>query len=225
MSSDAPVAKKLPLVKLAVLAVVAVVVLVLVLRGLDLRALVERGMALIRGAGPWVFFSALALLPAVGAPLMAFTIPAGEAFAAQMSLGGVIAAVLAAVAVNLALIYWLARYAFRPLLAGLAKRYGYAVPRVTSDNALTVALLVRLTPGPPYPLQGYLLGLAEVPFRLYMIVSWLCTLPWAVGAVVLGRGILNGNVKVAIAGVGVIVAAVAGVHLLRKRLLKCEREA
>ncbi len=153
---------------------------------------------------------------------MAFTIPAGEAFAGQMTLGGVLAATLAAITVNLALTYWLARRAVRPLLARLLKRFGYTVPRVTADNALSIALLVRLTPGPPFFLQGYILGLADVPFRLYMLVSWLCVLPWAAGAVVLGRGMLEGNFKMAAMGFGVIIAAAAAVHLIRRKVAKRE---
>ena len=214
--------KKLPLLKLAVVAAAAIAGAVLVLRGLDVGEAIEQGMALIRRAGPVAFFLGMALLPAVGAPLTLFTIPAGEAFAPQMTLGGVIAVTLVAVALNLALTYWLAHRAFRPLLERWVTRYGYRVPRVSADNALTVALLVRLTPRPPFFLQSYILGLAAVPFRLYMIVSWLAVLPWAVGAVVLGRGILNGNFKVAAIGLGVIVVAIVVVQAVRRKLAKRE---
>jgi uncharacterized membrane protein YdjX (TVP38/TMEM64 family) len=214
--------KKLPLLKLAVVVAAAIAGAVLVLRGLDVGEAIEQGMALIRRAGPVAFFLGMALLPAVGAPLTLFTIPAGEAFAPQMTLGGVIAVTLVAVALNLALTYWLAHRAFRPLLERWVTRYGYRVPRVSADNALTVALLVRLTPGPPFFLQSYILGLAAVPFRLYMIVSWLAVLPWAVGAVVLGRGILNGNFKVAAIGLGVIVFAIVVVQAVRRKLAKRE---
>jgi uncharacterized membrane protein YdjX (TVP38/TMEM64 family) len=214
--------KKLPLLKLAVVAAAAIAGAVLVLRGLDVGEAIEQGMALIRRAGPVAFFLGMALLPAVGAPLTLFTIPAGEAFAPQMTLGGVIAVTLVAVALNLALTYWLAHRGFRPLLERWVTRYGYRVPRVSADNALTVALLVRLTPGPPFFLQSYILGLAAVPFRLYMIVSWLAVLPWAVGAVVLGRGILNGNFKVAAIGLGVIVVAIVVVQAVRRKLAKRE---
>lgn len=223
MTAPAQARKKIPVVKLAVGVVVLAVLGLLVVRGLNLPALVERGLGLVRSGGPGLYFLTMAVLPALGFPLLIFTIPAGEAFAAQLTLPGVIALVLLTVAVNLTLTYWLARYAFRPLLTRLTKRYGYEIPKVTRENALTITLLVRLTPGPPYALQGYLLGLAEVPFVMYMTVSWLCTLPWAVGAVVLGQGILNGNFKVAVVGIGVIVAAVAAVHLVRRRLAKRER--
>lgn len=215
-----PKKKKLPWLKLTVLAVVLLGGAALLLRGANPKELVDQGMGLIRAAGPVVFFAALAVLPAAGAPLMAFTLSAGEAFGAELTMPGVIAATLAMIAINLALTYWLARYALRPLLTNLVNRYGYKVPSITKQNALSVALVVRLTPGPPFFLQGYLLGLAEVPFKLYMIVSWLCVLPWAVGAIIMGRGILNGNFKVAATGMGVLVVAVVLVQLVRKKYAK-----
>jgi uncharacterized membrane protein YdjX (TVP38/TMEM64 family) len=222
MQEVRPAVKKGWLIKGVVLGVVVLGVGVLALRGVDFRVLITQAMVVIREAGPWVFFGAMAVLPVIGAPLSAFTMTAGTAFASQMTIGGVLAATLVAIGVNLALTYWLARRAVRPLLERLLKRFGYAVPRVTADNALSIALLVRLTPGPPFFLQSYILGFAEVPFRLYMVVSWLCVLPWAVGAVVLGRGLFEGNFKVVAMGLGVIVAAVAAVHLIRRKLAKRE---
>lgn len=221
-SPEAPLEKKkLPIVKLAVVAVALLGVAVLLLRGVDLGALKDRVMAMMRDAGPVVFFTAMLLLPAAGVPMLAFTIPAGEAYAPQLGLLGVLALTLVILALNLALIYWLARYALRPLLLGLIKRYGYSVPRVTPENALTVILVVRLT-GSPYAVQGYILGLAEVPFRIYMIASWLCVLPWAAGAVVLGQGIMNGNFKLVGLGLAVLAVAVVAVQLLRKKFAKRE---
>jgi len=218
MPTEEPLPKrKLPVFTLCILAFAAVAATLLLLRGVDVRGLAGQGMNMIRDAGPWVYFAATAFLPAVGAPLSAFTIVAGEAFAAQMTLAGVIAATLAAIAANLALTYWLARRALRPLLSRFTEYYGYRIPRVTKANALNVALFIRLTPGPPFFMQSYMLGLAEVPFRLYMAVSWLCILPWAVAFVVLGKGAFAGNFKLVLTGVGVLVAATALVHWIRKR--------
>jgi uncharacterized membrane protein YdjX (TVP38/TMEM64 family) len=218
MAPDEPRRKrKLPIVPLAIVAVAGAVGAVLVLRGVDYRAAEERGVAVIRSVGPWAFFAGCAVLPAFAAPLSIFTITAGEVFAPMMTLGGVIAATMAAIAVNLALTYWLARYALRPLLSRIAERYDYKIPRVTRENALSVALAIRLTPGPPFFMQGYLLGLAEVPFRTYMVVSWICILPWAVGAIVLGKGIFNGNFKLALWGMGLIVVATVAIQAIRKR--------
>lgn len=215
--------RKLPVIKLALAAVVLAAGAVLVLRGVDVRGVAAGTMALIRDAGPWAFFAAMTVLPAFGVPMLAFTVPAGEAFRVQLGLGVVIALALTAIALNLAFGYWLARYALRPLLSRLLERYGYSVPRVTAGNAMSVTLLVRLTPGPPYALQAWILGCAEVPFRLYMILSWLAVLPYAIAGIVLGEGLFNGNFKVAAAGFGLLVAAGVGVNWLRKKYLRRER--
>lgn len=215
-----PPKKKLPLVKLAIVAVVLLIVGVFVLRAVGMDRLVgwlDQLVGVIRGMGPWVFFAAMTVLPALGVPMLAFTIPAGEAFAPMMGIGGVIAVALVVIALNLALSYWVARYALRPLLTRLLTRYGYSVPRVTKENALSVLLVVRLTPGPPYAFQCFLLGLAEAPFKLYMLVSWLAILPYALAAIILGQGLRNGNFKTIIAAVGVIVVATIGLQWLRKK--------
>ncbi len=195
-------------------------VIVWLLRDLAPREVLDRLLAGIRGAGPVAYFAAMAVLPA---PLAWFTVPAGELFAAQLTLPGVVLAALVAVAVQLALSYAVARYGLRPLVVRLIRHRGYTVPRVTPENALSVALLVRLTPGPPMILGSCILAVAEMPFRLYMMVSWLVALPWVVGGVVLGRGILGGEVKMIALGVGVLGAVMASVHWWRKKYLPADR--
>jgi uncharacterized membrane protein YdjX (TVP38/TMEM64 family) len=218
MASEEPRAKKkLPIVPLGILAVAAAIGAYFVLRGVNYPAAEEQGLHLIRSVGPWVFFAGCAVLPAFGAPLSIFTLSAGEVFAPLMSMPGVIAATLVAILANLALTYWLARYALRPILSKIAERYDYSIPTVTRENAVSVALALRLTPGPPFCMQSYLLGLAEVPFRPYMIVSFICILPWAVGAIVIGKGIFNGNFKLALYGMGMIVVTTIVVKAIRKR--------
>ena len=218
MSSDVTTAKrKLPIVPLVGLAVLALIGAVLLLRGINLRDLLERCIVVIRDLGAPVFFVAMTILPAFGMPMLAFTITAGEAFEPRMGLAGVIVTALLAVGLNLALGYWVARYALRPLLARLIERYGYKVPRVTPENALTVTMLVRLTPGPPYALQACLLGLAEVPFRIYLLVSWLAMVPWTVGGIILGKGLFSGKFGPVVIGIGVLIVAVILVQLIRRK--------
>lgn len=218
MPPEEPRAKrKLPLLKLA-LAVTAVgVVAFLVLRGVNYKDIGQHGFAYIRAAGPWAFFSAAAILPAFSAPLSAFSLTAGEAFAPQMTMPGVIAAMMAAIAFNMAFTYWLARYALHPLLSRVTEHYGYTIPKVTRENAVTVALVLRLTPGPPFFMQSYILGLAHMPFRQYMVVSFLSSIPMTLALVILGKGVFNGNLTLVLTGVGVIVVASVLVNGMRKR--------
>jgi hypothetical protein len=59
--------------------------------------------------------------------------------------------------------------------------------------------------------------MAEVPFVLYMVGSFFCQMPWALGAIILGKGMFNGNLKVVIYGIGLIVVAGLIVQQVRKR--------
>ena len=136
------------LLKLGVLGAVVLGAGILLLRGVDLRALVVQVMAIIGAAGPWVFFGAMTVLPAFGFPLLGFAIPAGPAFGGQLGTGGVLAAYGAALAINLALTYWMARYAVRPLTERLLVRAGYKTPQFEPSEHLEVALLARITPAP-----------------------------------------------------------------------------
>lgn len=202
-----------------VVALVGLAGLGLWLGGTDLRAGADAGIAAVRAAGPLGYFGAMALIPL---PLAWFTVPAGEAFAAQLTLPGVIAAGAGAVAVQQALAYWVTRYFLRPAIARILLRRGHTIPQVTRDNALGVALLVRLTPGPPMIVGSCVLALAGTPFRLYLLVSWLVALPWVVAGVMLGRGLFQGNVTLVATGGALLAAAVIAARLWRRRKLSAE---
>ena len=204
------------MIKLAGAAVLLLVVAVLLLRGVNLKTYWDAGMAMIQKAGPWMFFSAMAVLPAAGAPLLAFVLPAGPAFSGQLGLGGVIAACGAALAVNLALTYWVARRALRPLAERLVVRMGYKIPQIDEEAQMEVTLLLRITFGPPFFLQNYILGLCNVAFPVYLAVSWCVVMAQVVGYIVFGDALVHGRGGMALMGVSLLIAAGIIVHLLRK---------
>lgn len=206
------------LLKLGLAVAVLGVGAVLVLRGVDVKGLVQTGLDVLRGAGPLAFFGAMAVLPAVGVPLSPFALTAGSAFGPVLGMPGVVACALAAVCANIAGSYWLASRAFRPLLERVVTRLGYRLPQVEAGDAADLIILLRVTPGMPFPVQNYLLGLARVPFGKYLLLS--CALQGAVNAalVVFGEALLSGKGKVALVGLSVLVALAAGTHLLRRHV-------
>lgn len=206
------------LIKAGIGLAMLVVAAVLVIWGFDIKSMIINIMETIRLLGPLAFFTAMALLPAVGFPLMAFALTAGPAFGAQLGLGGVLLGSAAAIAVNVVLTYWLARRALRPLLAWALGRLGYAIPAVPVSEQFEVTLLVRITPGPPFFVQSYLLGLAEIPFRTYLVPSLLFPMINLTGVVIFGDALMHGKAKVAVLGISLVVAALLGVHLLRRHL-------
>jgi len=210
-----PERKKLR-IKLAVGAAALLLVAVLLARGVDLRAQVERGLALLQRGGPWAFFSAMALLPGVGVPLLTFMLTAGPAFAGQMGMPAVVASGLAAITVNFMLTYWLARQALRPWLIRLVVRLGYKVPEVEADDMTDLIILLRVTPGVPFAVQNYLLGLAGVPVGKYFGVS--CAASWITASafIIFGSALHNGKGKLIITAVLLLAALTAATHLVRR---------
>jgi len=208
--------KKVPVAALVVILVALAVLAYFLSRGVNFKDLEDRILGRVRSLGPWAFFSAMAILPALSVPLSLFTLTAGELFAPLMTLPGVIVASFVAIGINMVLTYWLARYALRPLLSRLVARYGYTIPKITRANALSATLALRLTPGPPFFLQSYILGLAEIPFKLYIVTSLICQIPWGIGFIVLGKGVFNGNFRMVMYGIGVLVVAGVVVNWLRR---------
>jgi len=216
MSNPTSRDKKRLLVKLAAIGVCLLIGAVLVLRGADLRALIEEGLDLLREAGPWTFFIAMAFLPAAGVPMLAFTLTAGPAFAEELGMGVVLGAGLLAIAVNIAVTYWLSAKALRPLLAKLLTRLGYKLPVVAEEDMTDLIVILRVTPGPPFFVQSYLLGLAGVPFGKYMAISCLISCSMNVAFIMFGDALLQGKGKVLLLVFSAIIALVAFTHLLRR---------
>lgn len=216
MPIAAPATKKIPWMKLAVVAVVLVAIAVWLLLGLNLRVYYDQGMALIRGASPFAFFAGLALLPAVGVPVLAFILSAGPVWGERLGMGNVVLFSLVAVTINFTLTYFLARRAFRPLLEKLITRLGYKLPQVEAGDATDLIIIMRVTWGIPYCVQNYLLGLAEVPFGKYFLWTAVLSLPQNAAMVLFGDALMHGRGKMVIMVAGILVALMALTHLVRR---------
>jgi uncharacterized membrane protein YdjX (TVP38/TMEM64 family) len=219
--------KKLPLAKLALagggMALVALVAVVVV--GVDptiaaARGGIDWGVAKVTGAGPAVYFGALAVLPIIGVPASPFAIAAGPLFGQSMGLPAIIACTLAAVTLNLTLAYWLARRWLRPLIGGLIEKSGYRMPQMRGEDVTDVILLVRVTPGPPFFMQNYLLGLGGAPFGRYMAIS--CAVQWlyTTGFILFGEALSKGKGKLALTAMMLLAALAVATHMLRKHLAR-----
>ena len=223
MSSDATSGKKLPVLKLAVAAVLVLVVVGAVLLSGDPKALLAQGkelwsqvMETVRTAGPLAYFSAMAILPGLGAPMLTFALPVGSIFVPTLGMPMVVFWSLVATTVNLVLTYALARRGLRPVLNGLVKRLGYKLPEVESGDVIDLIVILRLTPGIPFLVQNYLLGLADVPPGRYLTVSGLLVLPQATAFVLFGNALMSGQGRLVLVAIGVLAVVSAGTHLVRR---------
>lgn len=182
-----------------------------------LREAVEAVVLGLREAGPVVFFVAMALLPAAGFPLLAFTLAAGPVFGPTLGPGWVVGWSLAAVVANLLLTYWLAHRALRPLVSRLLAWGGFPLPDAPVKSAWQLTLIVRLTPGPPFWAQSYLLGLLRVPLGPYLVVSTAVMAGYIAALVYGGAALMQGNGRMAFAAAGGLMVVIAAWQLLRRR--------
>ena len=223
-SSETPDAKKkLPLAKLAVAGGVLVVIAVAVLYAAGWRTVLEEAlriktavMAWVSEAGPGIFFAAMAVLPACGMPMLTFALTAGPLFGERLGLVAVTVYGLMAITFNLTVTYWLARRWLRPLLTRLLARFGYQLPKAESGDVTDLIVLLRVTPGVPFFAQNYLLGLAEVPFARYLVIS--CAIQWSfnIGFILFGDALNQGRGKMVMLAIMLLAALSVGTHLVRK---------
>jgi len=204
------------LLKLGAVAVAGVIIVGLAVLGLDLRALLDQGLALIRSAGPAAFFTAMVLLPACGVPMLAFSLPAVSLFAEKLGTVPVLIIAVLCMTANLTLTYALARRGLRPLLAKLVARLGYKLPQVEAGDATDLIVILRVTPGIPFFVQNYLAGLADAPFGRYMLVSCIIAWPMNVAIMLFGDALLHGKGRIALVSLSLMLALAAVTHLVRR---------
>jgi uncharacterized membrane protein YdjX (TVP38/TMEM64 family) len=175
----------------------------------QLGALVESFAAM----GPWVFFSLMAILPLVWVPVSPFLILA-PAYGVEMAIMGS----ACALAFNIVISWVVSGKWFRPVFERVVNRFGYSVPEIPPRRMLGFALLLRITPGVPFPLQNYLLGLARMPFGQYLAVSLPVIWVTSSSLILLGESIMSGNARLAGVGVGLAVVVALAFRYWRARL-------
>ena len=201
----------------AIAVVLGGALLAVVLAEFEVRAWMNDVVATLRDAGPWPFFVAMSLLPTFGFPLSPFTLAAGPVFGPTMGIGWVVACGILAIAVNVALTYWLAAWALRPVAEWAVRRLGYGMPSVQPHAAWLAIVVLRTVPVTPFCVQSILLGLARVPFGPYMLVSILVPGAYATAVMLLGDALMRGDRR-AMAGAAALFVVVGVVlHMMRKR--------
>jgi uncharacterized membrane protein YdjX (TVP38/TMEM64 family) len=195
-------------VVLAMLAVVAVLALFwLVWNGEAVRAFKQE-------AGPFTFFAAMAVLPALGFPLTPFFVMAGATFGARIGLVGSVIAL----SLNLAICFWIARSGLRRILLALFARFNYEIPDFEREarGTLRFVALVKMAPGVPGFAKNYILGLVGVPFWTFFLCSLLFTGAYAAALTLLGESLGEHDLTRTLVSAVVLLVLAIGVWLWRK---------
>ena len=209
---------------------VATLLLILVL--VSIFGIGERLGALrswIEGLGSWgpvAFFFLYAAAVVAAIPGSALTVVAGTLFGSVLG----VVVVINAATLGASLAFLIARYFARDAVARrlAANEKFQKLDRLTEEHGAIIVALTRLVPLFPFNLLNYGFGLTRIPFRTYVIWSWVCMLPatilFVVGADAFTEGLTQGRVPWALVGVLVAVGLVLAFLIRYARRKLKERE-
>jgi uncharacterized membrane protein YdjX (TVP38/TMEM64 family) len=187
-----------------ILAAVAIIVL---LATVALFAMFHLGDVLhaiaewIESMGPFAFFAAMTLIPLAGVPITIFYLAAGAAFDPAVSLLGT----ASALALNHLAAHALGGRALRPLFAFLLRGRRYTLPESGASGSAYKALLIKLTPGLPFALRGYMMALSGIPLHVFLVVSWPISMAYAMPMILIGDSAEEGRIGPAVLAIGAMI--------------------
>jgi len=180
----------------------------------EFATLWKAAVGIAEAAPPLELFFAMTLLPLVGVPVSPFWVAAGI----RLGPGIAMLAATGSLVLNVAFGYWLANGALRiPLSRWVAKR-GYRIPRLSGTPETQFIIMVRVAPPLPLAVQNYVLGLADVGFGRYMVLSVPFQAAYAFGFVWFGHALTGYDQWRVLLGVGMLASILLGMNLLRNAL-------
>ena len=193
MKRNSPEAAKKTGIWRPVLLIVVVVAAVILLRFLGVGERLGDLKEWIRGVGslaPLVFVLVYIGAVVAALPGLALTIIGAALFG---SLTGVILVSIASTT-GAGLAFLIARYIVRERMV---RRFSgnetfRKLDRMTKEHGAVVVAITRLVPIFPFNLLNYGFGLTAIPFRTYLLWSWLCMLPGTVLYVVGVDAVVSG---------------------------------
>lgn len=160
----------------AVLVLLAGLIIIARVSDLDQRFIEFREWVAARGiTGPVIFAGVYALAAILALPGSVLTIMAGAVFG---SITGFITVTIGA-NVGAALSFLISRYLARDLIVSLMKNNEKfkKLDNLTEKNGAIIVAITRLVPIFPFNILNYGFGLTRVPFRTYVLWTFLCMLP------------------------------------------------
>jgi uncharacterized membrane protein YdjX (TVP38/TMEM64 family) len=106
-----------------------------------------------------------------------------------------------------------------------------AIGRAVESEAFKVVLLTRLSPLFPYNLLNYAFGLSAVPFKTYVLASWIGMLPGTIMYVYLGSAaqslaaLLSGEVRQTVGQQAMFVAGLVATVAVTTIVTRAARRA
>lgn len=169
--------------------------------------------------GPFIFAGVYAIATVLAIPGSALTIASGALFGSVI---GTITVIFGATT-GAALCFLIARYFARDAVAAsLTKNEKFLkLDKLTEKNGAIIVAITRLVPIFPFNLLNYGFGLTGVPFRTYVLWSFLCMLPgtilYVVGTDAVTTAIEEGRIPWVLVGVVLLIIGLLTVIVKKAR--------
>jgi uncharacterized membrane protein YdjX (TVP38/TMEM64 family) len=165
-----------------------------------------------------IFAVLMALLPLAGMPISIFLVLAGILY----GMPGAIALTAGVMFFHLLMTYYLVHSLVRPLLVRLLDRFDLAIPKFPARGRKRIGFVFMILPGIPYSAKNYLLALAEMPFRPYLLIGWTAQFGLSIPFIILGKGVIRMDPVILLAAVCLLGAGFILQNYLRKKYKKLD---
>jgi len=150
-------------------------------------------------------------------PLSPFLILAGVLFSNRFGMPVAVVTCYSAMVLSMIWTYFVSAYPMRSVFEKVVGLFSSKFPEIPDEHKSKVTLIIRITPGIPFFLQNYFLGVSRVPFGKYMLIGMSIHLLYTPAFVIGGGALFEGKAGLAIAAVSLLVIAGIVVHWLRNR--------
>jgi uncharacterized membrane protein YdjX (TVP38/TMEM64 family) len=166
-------------------------------------------------AHPILLVVVLATLPGIGCPMSPLLIIFGIVMGPRFGLPATCAIGIAATSFCS---IWTYALASGPLRVFLKKHLlnKWAIPEFSDSNALRLGIIMRITPGIPYPVQNVALGVMGMRFKTYLLASLPAQSLYTIGFIVTGGALFEGRAGLAITAVLFLIVIILVTRILNK---------
>jgi uncharacterized membrane protein YdjX (TVP38/TMEM64 family) len=166
-------------------------------------------------AHPILLVVVLATLPGIGCPMSPLLIIFGIVMGPRFGLPATCAIGIAATSFCS---IWTYALASGPLRVFLKKHLlnKWAIPEFSDSSALRLGIIMRITPGIPYPVQNVALGVMGMRFKTYLLASLPAQSLYTIGFIVTGGALFDGRAGLAITAVLFLIVIILVTRILNK---------
>ena len=204
----------------AILSLLCVAGLVyLVFTGYTLPNLKEDFLAVIEYTAkyPILIYLALVLIGGLPLPLSPVIVFGGVVYTERYGLAAAVLICYSAMVINMIWTYFLSAYPMRRAFESLVAHFTDKIPEIPDQHKSKVPMIIRITPGIPFFIQNYFLGVSKVPFVKYLLISMAIQIFYTTGFVVSGGAIFQGKGGLAIAAISLLLVFGIVVNWIRSR--------